>query len=589
MSKNAFIDTSFGFNIEGSSPDVKRQQFDTIADMRACTNAPEGYITYCLVNGKRYEFHKDNDFLQESTGYWREYTATADLSNYATKAYVDSKLNKREVKQTTASYIANPPHKQDLDILYLVHVEGESYFNEYVATREKKTQTVPTIDGQPTPLDSSNILNFDSVSESEIIEKGQLGYILDMKNGVPGLYHDPTEPAEGDPVYPDDYEWTAGSIGDRYYDEDGTCWVATSGGWEQDYDPYNYSWLSLGTTEYDVSDKQDALTVDGSVIKANIGGTTYAISAEQVAAPAIAVITPNVASRDGFLSISMSCTTKGAVIRYTYTIDGSDPADPTAASSQYGSAIGFQADNTQYYITVKVKAASFKYGQRSTISSKTYTLYRLCETPAFSAVSGTQFDAERTVKMNMTGKSPNNAVLKYSKDNGTTWETYDRVNDTAITINSSPTTVLGKAIRPSDNPGDEWKESGSASTGAIIVGQRKMYYGSLKNEPFGWEDADVENMIADANVFNHEFSRSFSKSQAGVTGNDGYYMVVAYPKKTKTTVGEVTNKELVYADQGFMNSFSAWTHMETTNYHVYYAYNETSSVTFKFADHTQND
>ena len=215
MSKAAFINTSFGFNIEGSAPDVKRQQFDTIADMRACTNAPEGYVTYCLANRKRYEFHKSNDFLQGSTGYWREYTATVDLSNYATKAYVDDKLKKREVKPATAAYIANPPHEQDMDILYVVPVEGEDYFNEYIATRERKPQTVPIIDGEPTPIDSNKIYVASEFQDPElIVALGQEAIILDEKDGVCGFYHNGSE--SEDALYPNDYDWVPCQVGDRF-------------------------------------------------------------------------------------------------------------------------------------------------------------------------------------------------------------------------------------------------------------------------------------------------------------------------------------------------------------------------------------
>ena len=40
-----------------------RQSFDTLINMRNCTDVPEGFITYCKENKKRYEF-KNNVWIE---------------------------------------------------------------------------------------------------------------------------------------------------------------------------------------------------------------------------------------------------------------------------------------------------------------------------------------------------------------------------------------------------------------------------------------------------------------------------------------------------------------------------------------------
>jgi hypothetical protein len=52
----------------------------------------------------------------------------------------------------------------------------------------------------------------------------------------------------------------------------------------------------------------------------------------QVATPQFS---PAAGTINGDQSVSISCATDGADIRYTYTTDGTAPADPTPASTRY--------------------------------------------------------------------------------------------------------------------------------------------------------------------------------------------------------------------------------------------------------------
>ncbi len=49
-----------------------RESFATIAEMKACQSVPDGFITYCREDEKRYEF-KSSNTINELTGKWTEF------------------------------------------------------------------------------------------------------------------------------------------------------------------------------------------------------------------------------------------------------------------------------------------------------------------------------------------------------------------------------------------------------------------------------------------------------------------------------------------------------------------------------------
>lgn len=48
-----------------------RQSFTTLADMKSCTDVPDGFITYCVETDTRYEY-KSTNANNVTTGHWRE-------------------------------------------------------------------------------------------------------------------------------------------------------------------------------------------------------------------------------------------------------------------------------------------------------------------------------------------------------------------------------------------------------------------------------------------------------------------------------------------------------------------------------------
>ena len=77
-----------------------RESFDTLREMYACTDVPEGFITYCKEDEKRYEF-KNNE--------WIEFVVSGgnidiDLEDYATKEYVNDIVESIDVTDQLVDY-----------------------------------------------------------------------------------------------------------------------------------------------------------------------------------------------------------------------------------------------------------------------------------------------------------------------------------------------------------------------------------------------------------------------------------------------------------------------------------------------------
>lgn len=49
-----------------------RESFATLEEMRRCSTVPDGFITYCKEDGKRYEFNSSNN-INDITGQWTEF------------------------------------------------------------------------------------------------------------------------------------------------------------------------------------------------------------------------------------------------------------------------------------------------------------------------------------------------------------------------------------------------------------------------------------------------------------------------------------------------------------------------------------
>lgn len=119
-------------------------------------------------------------------------------------------------------------------------------------------------------------------------------------------------------------------------------------------------------------------------------------------------------------SVTLSCATDGATIRYT-----TDGSTPTESSSAYSSAITVDASKT-------IKAKAFKAGlEASDVASATYTIK--CATPTFSVEGGTKNN-----DVNVTLSTTFGTSIYYTT-NGTTPTTSSTLYSGAITVNSTQT------------------------------------------------------------------------------------------------------------------------------------------------------
>ena len=94
-----------------------RQSFETLEELLACTDVPEGFISYCKENQTRYEF-KDNSWIE-----YKESTSTEELDLFAEKIKADIKenfLDNKKFKYLTQEqyYNLSDEQREDETIVY---------------------------------------------------------------------------------------------------------------------------------------------------------------------------------------------------------------------------------------------------------------------------------------------------------------------------------------------------------------------------------------------------------------------------------------------------------------------------------------
>lgn len=69
-----------------------RESFATLEAMKNCVQVPDGFITYCQEDGKRYEFNSSNN-INELTGKWTEFfNSSEDCYYLGTEEPEDDKI-----------------------------------------------------------------------------------------------------------------------------------------------------------------------------------------------------------------------------------------------------------------------------------------------------------------------------------------------------------------------------------------------------------------------------------------------------------------------------------------------------------------
>lgn len=66
-----------------------RESFNTLAEMKQCTDVPVGFVTYCKEDGKRYEY---SETVEENpvTGKWREFKVGTDINEEVVENIVEN-------------------------------------------------------------------------------------------------------------------------------------------------------------------------------------------------------------------------------------------------------------------------------------------------------------------------------------------------------------------------------------------------------------------------------------------------------------------------------------------------------------------
>lgn len=142
------------FNIRKSAPNVERDMFKTIAEMKAYNEnyLPEVFICTNVEDGCIYVFNKGN-LVDETTGKWRKFEGgSADLINYYNKSEVNTLLEDKVDKETSKGLSTNDyddtekgqvqQNKEDIATLNgSVSVEGSVSSKVAAGVDEAKTYT----------------------------------------------------------------------------------------------------------------------------------------------------------------------------------------------------------------------------------------------------------------------------------------------------------------------------------------------------------------------------------------------------------------------------------------------------------------
>lgn len=151
------------------------------------------------------------------------------------------------------------------------------------------------------------------------------------------------------------------------------------------------------------------------------------VSANQVKTP---VISPNTEAQTGDVSVTITCATDGATIRYT--TDGTNPS--SSIGTVYSGAFTVSCSAT-------VKAIAYKATMDdSEIASQAYTI--TVPTPTFSLAEGTYYDANQSVTLSLP-TAHTGTVIKYTT-NGDDPTSSSATYSSAITVTEGTTTI--KAI-----------------------------------------------------------------------------------------------------------------------------------------------
>mgnify|MGYP001788024888 CR=1 FL=1 len=192
-------------------------------------------------------------------------------------------------------------------------------------------------------------------------------------------------------------------------------------------------------------------------------------------------------------SVTLSCATAGATIRYT-----TNGSEPTASSTQYTGAINVASTTT-------IKAKAFKSGMTdSATASATYTINSTVETvaaPVFSPAGGTYTTAQSvtlssatagaTIRYTTNGSDPTASSTQYTGAINVAATTTIKAKAFKSGMNDSATTSATYTINTVGQP-DPWTPGTTYKTGDLVTYSGKIYKCVQGHTALaGWEPPNV--------------------------------------------------------------------------------------------------
>jgi hypothetical protein len=141
-----------------------RESFNTLAEMIQCTDVPEGFVTFCKEDGKRYEYSEKVDF-DPVTGNWREFKVGTDINEEVVENIVNNKVE--NYVDTKVENIVNNKVENYVDTKVEDYVDN--YFDEHLGDIINNLDHDCTFVGEEEPEDDTQIW-FDPTSEEDASE-----------------------------------------------------------------------------------------------------------------------------------------------------------------------------------------------------------------------------------------------------------------------------------------------------------------------------------------------------------------------------------------------------------------------------------
>lgn len=493
--------------INKAVPVDTRNSFDTLKAMREFNYrlVDVGHVTFCKATKKRYEFigpgetSSPNEFRDgdNGTGYWREMVFNVDVDLASINQDIDTlkntlkNLGDKEVIQVSSLPAAS---KDTVKALYLVPVEGSTTFTEHITTKTRKAATLAIPDDDPVLIGLCGTQDFTNYD----VRMGD--YALDVYDNQPVIVQQEFEIENATP----DWQSTgiAVNIGDRIYTNTGKCYVATENDWVEDKDPFNYAWLTIGQTSYDMSTKQDALEFNGQIITADIyvNGVKkhFMLQGEEYTNPALPLVSLNNTNSkkvtednvDKYwkVALNVSPTTEGSSAYYHVEKGTTDAVEPETTDSYTKNSavceITCNADGASVYSQdFAFSASAYKLGLWSAdgddkaMVTYTGTVYYKLKMNAPS-IGGSRTDSSRQVTLSLKdGSAKTGTQIYYTKDNSDV-----NPSDTAHTyLYEGPFNMSATGYVKYKAVNENCIDSDQMTSEKIIVGSKPVLFGVLTN------------------------------------------------------------------------------------------------------------